>query len=48
MVVIKTACLQWICMLLSRSGAMLEQDLLNNLFDPIFRTLSHPDTEVVV
>ena len=34
-------------MLLS-TNKILEHNLLNDLFDPIFKTLSHPDTEVVV
>ncbi len=46
-VVLKTAALQWLCMLLSnRPEEMLELSM--ELFDPLFQTLSHPDTEVVI
>eukprot|EP00392_Amoebophrya_sp_AT5.2_P001554 g1556.t1 len=46
-VVLKTAALQWLCMLLSnRPEEMLELSM--DLFDPLFQTLTHPDTEVVI
>ncbi|CAD7935174.1 unnamed protein product [Amoebophrya sp. A25] len=46
-VVLKTASLQWLCMLLSnKPDQMLELSM--DLFDPLFETLSHPDTEVVI
>jgi len=47
--VVRTACLQWVCMLLSQSPAqMLQHDSLHKLFDPVFDTLLHPEDEVVV
>jgi len=46
---VRTACLQWICMLLSHSPAqMLQRSLLHRLFDPIFQTLVLPEEQVVV
>merc|ERR1712032_107946 len=45
----RTACLQWICMLLAQSPEeMLQRDMLHRLFAPLFDTLVHPDDEVVV
>jgi len=46
---VRTACLQWICMLLEHSpGQMLRRSTLQRLFEPIFVTLALPDEEVVV
>lgn len=46
--VVRTACLQWICMLLAqRQAQMLQRGTLDRLFTPIFDTLLHPDDEVV-
>eukprot|EP00929_Paragymnodinium_shiwhaense_P028686 TRINITY_DN16583_c0_g1_i1.p1 TRINITY_DN16583_c0_g1~~TRINITY_DN16583_c0_g1_i1.p1 ORF type:complete len:753 (+),score=205.81 TRINITY_DN16583_c0_g1_i1:67-2325(+) len=48
-IAVRTACLQWICMLLTRRQAqMLERSTLNRFFNPIFDTLKHPEDEVVV
>lgn len=45
----RTACLQWICMLLAQNPAqMLQRDMLHRLFSPLFGTLMLPDDEVVV
>lgn len=47
--VVRTACLQWICMLLQQSpGQMLRRGTLHRLFEPIFDTLLHSDDEVVM
>jgi len=47
--VVRTACLQWICMLLVQSPVqMLRRSTLDRLCDPIFDTLQHPDDEVMV
>jgi len=46
---VRVTCMQWICMLLNHSPAqMLRHPTLPRLFDPIFRTLSLSDEEVVV
>lgn len=46
--VVRTACLQWICMLLVQSSErMLVRPTLDLLFEPIFETLQHTDDEVV-
>jgi len=47
--VVRTACLQWICMLLGQPKSQMRQrSTLDRLFRPIFDTLLHPDDEVVV
>eukprot|EP00927_Polykrikos_kofoidii_P079306 TRINITY_DN76093_c0_g1_i1.p1 TRINITY_DN76093_c0_g1~~TRINITY_DN76093_c0_g1_i1.p1 ORF type:complete len:721 (+),score=133.72 TRINITY_DN76093_c0_g1_i1:126-2288(+) len=47
--VVRTACLQWICMLLSlKQAQLLQKSTLNRLVAPIFDTLLHPNDEVVV
>mmetsp|Transcript_88456 Transcript_88456/g.245644 ORF Transcript_88456/g.245644 Transcript_88456/m.245644 type:complete len:743 (-) Transcript_88456:31-2259(-) len=49
MVIVRTACLQWICMLLVQSPAqMLQRNTLKRLLQPIFDTLMDADDEVVV
>jgi len=46
---VRTACLQWICMLIAQSPAqMLRRTMLDRLIPPIFETLQHPDDEVMV
>mmetsp|Transcript_35389 Transcript_35389/g.69936 ORF Transcript_35389/g.69936 Transcript_35389/m.69936 type:complete len:741 (-) Transcript_35389:71-2293(-) len=46
---VRTACLQWICMMLAHCPAqMLRRSTLQRLFDPIFHTLVLPDEQVVV
>lgn len=45
--ILKTACLQWVCMLLSNWPKQI-LSLLDDLIDPLFQTLLHPDTEVVI
>jgi len=46
---IRTACLEWICMLLKKSPAkMLHHDSLHKLYEPVFDTLLHAEDEVVV
>jgi len=46
--VMRTACLQWVCMLIAQSPTQtLKRDTLHRLFSPIFETLLHPDDEVV-
>lgn len=47
--VVQTACLQWVCMLLSRSPEqLLQRGTLHSVLTPIFETLLHPEDEVVV
>merc|ERR1719420_2628956 len=47
--VVRTACMQWVYMILSRRpGPKLKRDTLERLFNPVFDTLLHPETEVVV
>lgn len=47
--VVQTACLQWVCMLLSRSPEqLLKRGTLHSVLTPIFETLLHPEDEVVV
>lgn len=47
--VVQTACLQWVCMLLSRAPEqLLVRGTLHMVLTPIFETLLHPDDEVVV
>jgi len=47
--VVRTACLQWICMLLAQSrGQMLNKGTLSRIYPPIFETLLRDDDEVVV
>jgi len=48
-IAVRTACLQWICMLLARSPAqMLQRGTLQLLFTPIFETLTQQSDEVVL
>eukprot|EP00397_Hematodinium_sp_SG-2012_P015780 GEMP01016078.1.p1 GENE.GEMP01016078.1~~GEMP01016078.1.p1 ORF type:complete len:745 (+),score=143.98 GEMP01016078.1:91-2325(+) len=45
---VRTACLQWICLLLSQKPyEMVVPSVLNRLFDPIFETLRAREVEVV-
>jgi len=47
--IVRTACLQWICMLLEQSPAQMKRrSTWHRLCTPIFDTLLHSDDEVVV
>lgn len=47
--VVRIACLQWVCMLLGRNPSqMLAKPMLPKILTPIFETLLHPENEVVI